>query len=414
MDPYTTLLAGAFFALLNAILLAALLRIFPRDLRPSGLLWLAGTASGAAAFFIVGLARHVFAGNLPILVLGNAFALLAPALYWEAARRFDKLPGRWLPYAIAGVGVVVMFIVGSASADPRLRVVVVSGFASVLLAGAAWATLAGKGKSKNFSRRLLGWATLVLACFAALRAIAALVSYVVLPEVAGPFMQSALMRYVSPLLFTLLPVIGTTTVLLMCIEQNSLRLRDAALTDALTGLPNRRHLMNMGAYALGQSTLRAQGIAVVLCDIDHFKRVNDNYGHAVGDIALRHVADIMRSVAAPEGDISISVNHRAGRPPTQSRLCVACRYGGEEFVALVTPATAATAFAFAETLRAAMEERPLSTEQHGQLQMTGSFGVAMVQPSDTDLDTVLNRADTALYVAKSAGRNTVRVDETSV
>ena len=158
-----------------------------------------------------------------------------------------------------------------------------------------------------------------------------------------------------------------------------------ARTDALTGLSNRRSLME----AFGREHARVQrgaaGFCVVLADIDHFKQVNDRYGHDIGDEVLKRVAASMRAAAREVDEVA--------------------RWGGEEFLTLLPACTRDEAAAVAERMRAQVQG--LSIEAAGQaLSTSASFGVSEFQVGDT-VDACIHRADEALYQAKHEGRNRV-------
>ena len=163
--------------------------------------------------------------------------------------------------------------------------------------------------------------------------------------------------------------------------RQSRRHRDEARTDALTGLVNRRALFDLhGAGTLAANT------AVLVFDLDHFKSINDAYGHAVGDEVLRRFA------------LAVSENLR--------NRDTAARLGGEEFALVMPRATPDLAVLVAERIRALFESDTLQTEK-GPLKGTVSAGVAFTERDDEDFDTVLRRADNALYLAKGGGRNRV-------
>jgi diguanylate cyclase (GGDEF)-like protein/PAS domain S-box-containing protein len=170
--------------------------------------------------------------------------------------------------------------------------------------------------------------------------------------------------------------------------QREAELHRAARTDFLTGLASRReflHALDVEVARLRRDpSLQA---SVLMLDLDHFKRVNDEHGHAVGDGVLRHIAQLL-AAQARKGD-------------------VVGRLGGEEFAILLPGCDLAEACAFAERVRARVDQTPQRVEPHP-LHMTVSIGASAVLASDNPPEAALGRADTALYAAKHAGRNCVR------
>jgi two-component system cell cycle response regulator len=159
---------------------------------------------------------------------------------------------------------------------------------------------------------------------------------------------------------------------------------EMAVTDPLTGLRNRRYVRRHL-----DAVLRGSGAAVLLIDVDHFKRVNDTRGHAAGDLVLREVAERVRA------------HLRAAD--------VVARYGGEEFMVVMAGATTEDACLVAERLRSAIDSTPVVAEGHA-LHVTASVGVAAGEPG-TPCDEVVGAADAALYRAKNSGRNRVQAAE---
>lgn len=174
------------------------------------------------------------------------------------------------------------------------------------------------------------------------------------------------------------------------------RLKELASRDELTGLHNRRHLME----ALGQQQERAERyrepFALCILDIDHFKRINDAHGHGVGDEALRGFAERIRAHMRRMDVV--------GRADVDSTFG---RYGGEEFLLLLPHAEAASARACVERLRAAMHADAFQTSG-GALLMTFSAGVSHYRVGET-ITEMINRADEALYRAKAGGRDRIEV-----
>jgi len=185
-----------------------------------------------------------------------------------------------------------------------------------------------------------------------------------------------------------------------CVENavNRARLLRSGFTDVLTGWHNRRYL----AVRLSEELARARrdGVRLVclMLDIDHFKRVNDNWGHAAGDAVLREIAQRIESQVRASD--------------------VAARYGGEEFVVLLPGTDVASALLLAERIRTAVSATPVNLPNGETVTITASIGISDVRPAPEadDLknvgDSLIARADVALYAAKSAGRDRVMVEET--
>ena len=165
------------------------------------------------------------------------------------------------------------------------------------------------------------------------------------------------------------------------------KLRKISLTDGLTGVDNRRSLEERLKEMWGHSIRLHEPIAIVMCDIDKFKSVNDDYGHQAGDSVLKEIAQLLKDEAR-EID-------RVGR------------YGGEEFLLILSGTVLDAAVTFAERLREKVENHTFSYEG-GTLRRTMSCGVAGApHPRVKDQEALVRAADDALYVAKETGRNRV-------
>ncbi len=166
-------------------------------------------------------------------------------------------------------------------------------------------------------------------------------------------------------------------------------LREQASTDALTGLPNRRHFLQRLEDELERVRRRTTREACVLMlDLDHFKRINDQYGHAAGDSLLRHFANLLR--------------HELRASDTAGRM------GGEEFAVILPGSGLQAAQGFAQRICDKLIQHPMSFGRD-EVGMTVSIGIAAITADDLSADAVLSRADRALYQAKDKGRNRVQL-----
>ena len=159
------------------------------------------------------------------------------------------------------------------------------------------------------------------------------------------------------------------------------------MRDELTGLYNRRELDRRIIAEIARSSRTNQPFSFVLLDIDHFKAVNDSYGHPAGDEVLRRVARLI------EGELRVSD--------------VAARYGGEEVALLLPETSAEDALIVASRLRARLATSPFDIGAGISLSVTASFGIATVPTNAANLVELVSAADEALYEAKAAGRNRV-------
>ena len=182
--------------------------------------------------------------------------------------------------------------------------------------------------------------------------------------------------------------LATMSCALIVIRQQELSLRSASLTDSLTGWLNRRALLDVAEREFQRHRRHGTALHILTFDIDHFKSINDQHGHAIGDAALRHVTSI--SAPALRGYDAIF------------------RIGGEEFAALLTGGDHATARQIGERLRDVIENTPLLIDGH-RISITVSIGIAACEAGDLHWDEALRRADQALYHAKRHGRNRLSV-----
>lgn len=387
MDPLTAYLIVALMMLLNGGVLGLMHGDLSPDVQPSAISWRIGTLLQAGGCILLGVQAYL--PPLFVLPLANGMVMLGVAGCWRAVRQFYGRPDSIvvvLPTVLATAGIAWF---AGPRPDLAARVAIATLAWSVMLLAAAWTLLQAIRGERARSARVLAGIFGLLAAFMLVRG----VYFVFAPPLASSIVDTrSWINALTPMLASVLPVIGTTGFLLLCSDRMRRRWEQAASTDDLTGLANRRTLAAAGALRLRQARADGAALAVAIVDIDHFKSVNDRFGHEAGDLALQHVAAGLRAACGPRHLLA--------------------RQGGEEFVAVLAVDEAQAAVAVAEQLRDAVRAAPF---RHGEtvLTLTVSIGVAALQPQDRHLDDLLRRADTALYAAKHGGRDRVVAAEES-
>jgi diguanylate cyclase (GGDEF)-like protein len=315
------------------------------------------------------------------LVFGNVALLLSAAMNWTAMRVFvgraPSLPGI---FAGAGIWLTLCLIPAFYDAMP-VRVVVYSLLAAgygVLTASEFWR-----------SRKKLEVAYMPALVLTLLHTAFYIVRSVIDKSLPLDQALSGIgdgVRFFSFMLFeSMLYVIGIAYVTLAMVKERAeLKFKAAAFCDPLTGIGNRRAFMSHGEQLLTHCKRRVEPVALLLCDLDHFKRLNDSFGHPMGDQALIAFSRILT------GNLR---NHD-----------VFGRIGGEEFACLLNGADEQEAVQVAERIRQAFSR--LSLLEPGILSV--SIGVVTSGESGYELSNLLSQADEALYGAKDHGRNRVQ------
>jgi diguanylate cyclase (GGDEF)-like protein len=173
-------------------------------------------------------------------------------------------------------------------------------------------------------------------------------------------------------------------------SESETALEQASNTDPMTGVSNRRHFMPLLRREIARCRRLNHPVSLLMIDIDHFKQVNDSYGHPVGDQVICALADICRKVSRT--------------------IDVVARLGGEEFAILLPEARKEEALAVAERVRAAVENATVKAPGGAELKFTVSVGVAEQPSNDESEEKLIHLADQALYQAKAEGRNRVVAD----
>lgn len=162
-------------------------------------------------------------------------------------------------------------------------------------------------------------------------------------------------------------------------------LRNRSNTDAMTGWFNRAHFLDAGSVSVSRALRQQSRLALLMFDIDHFKSVNDRFGHAMGD-------QVIETIASKTSD-------------KLRKIDIPARMGGEEFAILLDGAALGDARKIAEVLRQSIESTEFTSLQGQAFKVTASFGVTMIDDHKDSIELMLSRADSALYQAKAYGRN---------
>lgn len=346
-----------------------------------------------AAFGAWALSKQVQAGAWTLLALGGAgvvpetlalpggYALLLAGVAVEAGAAWQEAgrDGWRRPTLLAGGLAVLAFFVCYLIDEQGLR-----SLAASLLLGALYlnvaAALAAGWRQASLLQRFLALVTAALALVVAARGL----SVLLLPG-GWRWLSSELLRQLSSAALYLLMLANAFGMLLLGRERAARELARLEVVDPLTDVPNRRGFFN--ALAPWMALARRPGLptALVVLDLDQFKRVNDAYGHPAGDTVLRHVVELCK------------------RQLRDSDLVG--RLVGVEFAILLPRTNLDEAILVAERIRAAIASSPVKSER-AMIAMTASFGVTVIRPEDSTV-TLFQRADDALRAAKEAGRNRV-------
>jgi diguanylate cyclase (GGDEF)-like protein len=369
-----------FVATMVAALLGAMLLFFGNQENNSALKWW-GTAYllGAASVALWALASERLGETLSLAL--NAVGFIACGMVWNASRVFHgrkpNLPGLVLG-AIAWVAAVM-------SLDPNnaaLRLTI--GAAIVAVYAALTATELWSERRKSLQRRWPAFLVPVLHGFV-----------LMLPIVLGDLLHPADEKFGSSIwvmVFSIelvLYAVGTVFVIFMLVSERTVTAhKNAASVDPLTGMFNRRGFAEACARVIEREAVAGRPVCVMILDIDHFKGINDRFGHPAGDEVLKLFATIVVN--------NLRLSDLSGR------------IGGEEFAALL-PCPLDEGVIAAERVREAFEASGIVCEE-GKVDTTVSIGVAG-GPAGTELEVLLAAADTALYQAKRGGRNRVEAAE---
>ncbi|MEO8671463.1 MAG: GGDEF domain-containing protein [Tahibacter sp.] len=382
-DIRTAMLLTATITLMLAVCLMLTLRQHEEPVGGAVAIWVRGTAIQPLAWLL--LSFRDFIPDAGSILLGNLLICFAYAEYPRALRKFtgNQRAGN-LPRWIAACSVIPVVFFTWIEPSVSGRVVSTSLIVLCLWAMAARAAL-GAAKAPRPASYSITAATFLFG--AALLLVRALFeAFNPAPLVSGVQvtpMQSLIFSYTA-----LAPVIATFGFVLMCSDRTRAELERLAATDSLTGVLNRRMLEQLVVAQLADAQRHLRPLAALLLDADHFKRINDEHGHDVGDSALRELVNAVRAQLRP-GDLI-------------------GRLGGEEFLVVLTATSSEESLRVAERLRASVVALDLR-DKGIQVPLSISVGVAMLPDRSCDFTDLVRRADAAMYQAKNKGRNRVEM-----
>lgn len=373
-EPTLLLVEVCFTLLTTALLVAAALGVGRQvELR----LWACGNVSAC-----LGLALGVQTGA-PIFihaVLSYGFMGLGQALVWRGLRRYcgqDLSPRTLGAVAIASMALPAYFVWAEPSLTGRL---VVSGLGFAALDLACLVTLLRGVRDRT---RPVMW--VAATGFGILSAALILRAMWLLLHSDAPADQ-ALVTSGTLFVIPLAQVCIAFGLVLMITRRYAEELRRLSLTDRLTGAYNRAGLDSLGQRMLQRARRSGRGVAVAMIDADHFKHINENFGHAAGDEVLRQLSALLLAQLRP-GDLVV-------------------RYGGEEFLVLLDGLNSATAERVCERVRRLVVETRIVLP-NAELNYTVSIGLSSSEACGHELSRLVDGADSALQKAKAEGRNRV-------
>ncbi|MET3772957.1 diguanylate cyclase (GGDEF)-like protein [Arthrobacter nitrophenolicus] len=333
--------------------------------------------TGSACFLLDGTVHQIWANPL-----GNVLLVHGGVAVWAGARSLRTVP----PPKWAFTGIPLVTLVASVLDNPATNTW--SGGPVFLAAMSVSIGLASRELWRlepGYSRVRIPMAVSAggLAVFYFFRWVAFLFE-----GQHGPTFTTVFGSAVTTLVTMVLLVVVSFSMAALSSEQQTRALRVVASRDDLTGLLNRKAFVDLAAELLSDRTITRGSGALILADLDHFKTVNDTYGHAAGDIALQRFAEACTDTVRSTDLVG--------------------RYGGEEFVLLIPGASAERAELIAEEISRRLASAPTVD---GMEMPTASYGISTYDAGTAEVDSVIAAADAALYVAKSGGRNrTARSD----
>lgn len=386
-DIRTALLLGAFLTTLIGVLLFLVRRHLATSLQPALRWWIAATLLQPVGFLLIGLRGQI--SEWWSTVFSNGVIALAFSCFAVSLRVFNGSPQRRERFVVLiAITLGLAYYFGLAHPDIALRIGTVSIVFAILLGSSARA-IYRRGQAISTINHVTGGLFALGTVLMAYRAGV----YLFQPPPATSIFVATPLQVLTYGMGGLLPVVSTVGFLLMCTERSQMELSQAARLDYLTGICNRRAIDDLASRAIAAARRHGMPLAMMIVDVDHFKRINDELGHEAGDQALVETVKRIREGLRTEDLVG--------------------RLGGEEFIAVMPNTDGPSALAAAERVRSAFGQSPMAIAG-ASMPVTVSVGVALLQAEDRQFSTLLRRADRAMYAAKAAGRNRVMLDATAI
>lgn len=350
-----------------------------------------GTGAWAAASLlaVIGSILYGLRGLIPdffSVLLANAIYIVALSLLYDGVRQFLHVPRpmRYL-FGFPTFIFLLIFYLTYGRDDIILRSVVMSLYIVISMSASARLLILRAAPEVRRSHWFTAGTFLVFVLFHALRVIPL---FTVAP---GSVLETDLLLSFPMIISSICGVLWTAGIALMITERLVVELKFTATHDFLTNTLNRRAAQSLLESEIRRTRSQATPLSILLMDVDHFKTINDRYGHASGDVVLVTLVERVAQAIGKEAHMA--------------------RWGGEEFLIILPATPAVTAFEIAQTLRRLITNSPYVVEA---TPIFCSVSVGVATATTDDLDDLLRRADRALYHAKHAGRNTVFADSSTL
>ncbi len=382
-DIRSAMMIGAFLNVLIAAMLLVVRNTLPLAYKDSLRWWWCGLLLQPTGFLLIAMRGHL--PEFISIVLANTIIASALACFAIAMRMFNGVrQRRILAFSLVLCAGLVASWFSMVYDSLLVRIVGLSAVHTLLLVFGARAIYRKELKTSYVSYVLASLFTLAaMAMFS--RGLYHMLSQ-------DPITDIFSLRWptiVSYGMGGLLPIVGTIGFLLMCTERSQKDLERVASEDPLTGVYNRRAVADFGLKEIARARRHGTPLSVILLDIDYFKKINDELGHAAGDLALVETVKRLKQNLRNEDYLG--------------------RMGGEEFLILLPDTNIEQARVLAQRIREDFSNQPMRLHEQNRM-VTLSGGITLLSASDHLFDDMLRRADDAMYTAKSLGRNRMQLD----